>query len=514
MIIRKEKIVILDFGSQYTQLIARRVRAHSVYSEILPFSFRLRNFKKDGLKGIILSGGPHSVYGKGAPLIDESILKLGLPLLGICYGHQLISYISGGEVEGTKRREYGYAEVLIDKKDKLLQRIPKRSQVWMSHGDKILKLPSDFFPLAHTESTRFAVVKHKRLPLYGLQFHPEVTHSKMGDRILSNFLFLVCRCKGNWNMGSFIETGKKEIKKRVKNGRVILGLSGGVDSTVASILIKQAIGENLFVIFINNGLLREGESSNVIKNFKPVFSNNFIYVDAEEEFLEALKGVKNPERKRKIIGNIFIKVFEREAEKIKGITFLAQGTLYPDRIESMPLKGPSSVIKSHHNVGGLPEKMQLKLIEPLKDLFKEEVREVGRLLSLPKHCISRHPFPGPGLGVRIIGEITKKRLKILREADSIFIEEIKKTGLYKKIWQAFCVLLPVKTVGVMGDKRTYENVITLRAVTSEDGMTADWYPFSKGFLTRVCNRIINEVSGVNRVVYDISSKPPATIEWE
>lgn len=514
MNIGREKIVILDFGSQYTQLIARRVRAHSVYSEILPFSARMKNIRKDGLKGIILSGGPHSIYEKGAPFVGKSILKLGIPLLGICYGHQMLSYISDGKVEGAKEREYGYAEVFIDKKDKLLQGIPERSQVWMNHGDKVLKLPPDFRSLAHTENTQLAVVKHKNLPIYGLQFHPEVTHTKNGDRVFSNFLFSICRCRGDWNMESFIVTSRREIQKRVKKGKVILGLSGGVDSTVTSILTKQSIGKRVFVIFINNGLLRKGEVSFVLKNFKKLFSDNFIYVDAEKEFLNALKGVKNPERKRKIIGNTFIKVFEREAKKIKGIRFLAQGTLYPDRIESMPVKGPSSVIKSHHNVGGLPQNMHLKLIEPLKDLFKDEVRKVGKLLGLPAHIISRHPFPGPGLGVRITGEITKKRLKILRESDSIFIEEIKRSGLYKKIWQAFCVSLPVKTVGVMGDRRTYENVIALRAVTSEDGMTADWFPFSKHFLTRVCNRIINEVPGVNRVVYDISSKPPATIEWE
>lgn len=510
----REKIVILDFGSQYTQLIARKVRANSVYSEILPFSFRLKNLKKERLRGIILSGGPHSVYEKDAPLVDASILKLGLPILGICYGHQMLSYISGGEVERTKQREYGYAKVLIDKKDKLFKGIPKRSQVWMSHSDKVIKLPSEFLPLAHTENTDFAVVKHKKLPIYGLQFHPEVTHTEKGDKILSNFLFSICKCTGNWNMGSFIENAKKEIKKQVRNGKVILGLSGGVDSTVTSMLIKGAIGEKLYVIFINNGLLRKNEPSYVIRNFKRFFDCNFIYVDAEEEFLKVLGGVKDPERKRKIIGKTFINVFEREAKKIKGIRYLAQGTLYPDRIESSPIKGPSSVIKSHHNVGGLPLKMDLKLVEPLKELFKDEVRQVGRLLGLPDQIISRHPFPGPGLGVRIIGEITRRRLKILREADSIFDEEIKNHGLYKKIWQAFCVLLPVKTVGVMGDKRTYENVITLRAVTSEDGMTADWYPFSRKFLTKVCNRIINEVRGVNRVVYDISSKPPATIEWE
>ncbi len=514
MRVSREKIIILDFGSQYTQLIARRIRAHSVYSEILPPSCQIKDLNKKGLKGIILSGGPHSVYEKDAPLIDSRILKLKLPILGICYGHQLLSHISGGEVQRTERKEYGYAEIIIDKKNKLFHKIPKRSQVWMSHSDKVLKPAPGFSSLAHTENTRFAVLKHEKAQIYGLQFHPEVTHTKIGNRILSNFLFLICKCKADWSMESFIEISKRETIRKVKKGKVILGLSGGVDSTVTSLLMYQAIGENLYTVFINNGLLREDEPAVVIRTFQKLFGSNFIHVDAENEFLKALKGVKEPERKRKIIGKIFIRVFEREAKKIKGIKFLAQGTLYPDRIESKPVKGPSSIIKTHHNVGGLPEKMHLKLVEPLCNLFKDEVREVGRLLELPKNAISRHPFPGPGLAVRIIGEITKRRLKILRKADSIFIEEIKKTGYYQKIWQAFCVLLPVKTVGVMGDKRTYENVVALRAVTSTDGMTADWYPFKKSFLTRVCNRIVNEVPGVNRVVYDISSKPPATIEWE
>ena len=514
MSIKREKIVILDFGSQYTQLIARRVRANSVYSEIIPFPYKIKNLKTDNIKGIILSGGPHSVYEKNAPKMRRSILNLNVPILGICYGHQLLSYLFGGKVVRTKKREYGYAKLLIDKKDNLFYGVSKNSQVWMSHGDKVLELPQEFIPLAHTRNTQFAVVKHKKLPIYGLQFHPEVTHTTIGDRILKNFLIRICGCKGNWRMKSFIKTAKREISEEVKKERVILGLSGGVDSSVASVLIKQAIGNKLFVVFINNGLLRMYEAENIKKIFSKRFGNNFIYVNAEKEFLYHLKGIKNPEEKRKVIGNLFIRMFEREAKKLKNIRFLAQGTLYPDRIESMPVKGPSSVIKSHHNVGGLPSRMRLKLIEPLKNLFKDEVREVGRLLGLPDEIISRHPFPGPGLGVRIIGTITRRKLQVLREADYIFIEEIKKYGLYKKIWQAFCVLLPVKTVGVMGDKRTYENVIVLRAVTSKDGMTADWYPFSKDFLMQVSDRIINEVDGINRVVYDVSSKPPATIEWE
>ncbi|TET24186.1 MAG: glutamine-hydrolyzing GMP synthase [Candidatus Cloacimonadota bacterium] len=510
----KEKIIILDFGSQYTQLIARRIRANGVYSEILPFSAPTQKLQSNEVKGIVLSGGPHSVYDKNAPCISSKILRFGIPVLGICYGHQLISHIAGGDVEKTKKSEYGYAHLIIKRKAELLKGIPRASQVWMSHGDRILKLPPHFETLAQTENTDFAIIKHKQLPVYGLQFHPEVTHTTIGNRILKNFLFKVCKCTGDWDMSSFIETSKQEIMHTVKHRKVILGLSGGVDSAVAATLIKQAIGDSLFVIFINNGLLRKGEPEAVIENFHPLFKKKFFYVDAENEFLHALQGAKDPEKKRKIIGKTFIKIFEREAKKIKNIMFLAQGTLYPDRIESMPVQGPSSTIKSHHNVGGLPEKMHLKLIEPCKNLFKDEVREVGKLLKLSDTILSSHPFPGPGLAVRIIGTITKMKLRILREADTIFIDEIKRNGLYNKIWQAFCVLLPVKTVGVMGDKRTYEHVIALRAITSSDGMTADWYPFTKRFLTAVCNRIINGVTGINRVVYDISSKPPATIEWE
>lgn len=512
MILNREKIVVLDFGSQYTQLIARRIRALSVFSEILPFSISLHKLKKS--KGIILSGGPHSVFEKGAPIIKKEIFQLGIPILGICYGHQLLAYLFGGKVTQTTGREYGHTFITIDKKDAIFQKIPKKLKVWMSHGDKVVKLPSHFIPLAHSKNTLFSAVRHKKRPIFGLQFHPEVTHTHLGNNILTNFVYSICKCKGEWDMGSFIDSSIQNIRSQVKNGKVILGLSGGIDSAVCSVLLKRAIGKNLYVIFINNGLLRKDESSYVIKNFKGFFDGNFIYVDAEKEFLSGLKGITEPEKKRKIIGRIFIKIFEREAKKLKGIKFLAQGTLYPDRIESTSIKGPSSMIKSHHNVGGLPEKMHLQLIEPLKELFKDEVREVGRLLGLPKIYIARHPFPGPGLSVRIIGEISEKRLSILREADRIFIKEIKRSRLYKKIWQAFCVLLPVKTVGVMGDKRTYENVVSLRAVTSEDGMTADWFPFSKRFLTRVSTRIINEVTGVNRIVYDISSKPPATIEWE
>lgn len=514
MNISREKVIILDFGSQYTQLIARRVRSHSVYSEILPFSVKLNNITNKKVKGIILSGGPHSVYERDAPLIKKTILKLGIPVLGICYGHQLLAHIFGGEVEKTQLREYGFSYVIIDRKDKLLSGVQKKTQVWMSHGDRILKTSNDFLSLAHTKNTNFAIVKHKKLPLYGLQFHPEVTHTKMGNRIIANFLFSICKCKGDWNMGSFIGIAKSEIKRKVGTKKIILGLSGGVDSAVTSVLIKQAVGEKLFVVFINNGLLRKNESRDVRNRFAKLFCENFIYVDARKKFLHELREVRNPERKRKIIGKTFIKLFEKEANEIKDVKFLAQGTLYPDRIESNPIKGPSSVIKSHHNVGGLPKKMKLTLIEPLKDLFKDEVREVGKLLNLPNDILNRHPFPGPGLGVRIVGPISKQKLKILKSADYIFLNELKRKGLYSKIWQAFCVLLPVKTVGVMGDKRTYEFVIALRAVTSKDGMTADWYPFSKLFLTKVANKIINEVPGVNRVVYDVSSKPPATIEWE
>ncbi len=514
MIRRTEKVVILDFGSQYTQLIARRIRAHAVYSEIVPFSTGKKRLAEPHIKGIILSGGPFSVYEKHAPQIDQEILSLKIPILGICYGHQLIAHLMGGTVDASPVREYGNAQLVLDKKSPLLDGIPRSTQVWMSHGDKILSPPPHFTPLAHTRNTQFAVVKHNAFPIWGLQFHPEVTHTSLGDRVLSNFLFKVCKCTGSWNMTSFIEITKKQVQQRVKEGKVILGLSGGVDSAVTAVLLKQALGDNLFVVFINNGLLRKDEHLNVQENFQPFFGGNFIYVDAERQFLKVLRGITDPETKRKVIGKTFIKVFEKEAKKIKGIRFLAQGTLYPDRIESKPVKGPSFTIKSHHNVGGLPAKMNLKLLEPLKELFKDEVRTMGGLLGLPERFIHRHPFPGPGLAVRIVGSVTRKRLTMLRHADSIFIEEIRRRQLYQRIWQAFCILLPVKTVGVMGDKRTYDHVITLRAVTSKDGMTADWFPFSKSFLTTVCNRIINEVPGVNRVVYDVSSKPPATIEWE
>ncbi len=514
MITDAEKIVILDFGSQYTQLIARRIRAHAVYSEIVPFSIEGKYLRNDLIKGIILSGGPFSVYEKDAPLIDPAILKFKVPILGICYGHQLIAHLMGGKVDASPAREYGHAELTINRSIPLLEGIPRETSVWMSHGDRILRPPPDFTPIARTVNTQFAIVQHDRYPLWGLQFHPEVTHTSMGDKMLSNFIFKVCGCKGNWDMASFVESATKELQNRVGDRRVILGLSGGVDSSVTALLLKRAIGANLFVVFINNGLLRLREHQAVIEDFQPIFGKNFIYVNAEAQFLSALRNVTNPETKRKIIGKAFIRVFETEAKKIEHIRFLAQGTLYPDRIESKPVKGPSSTIKSHHNVGGLPEKMHLELLEPLRDLFKDEVRTVGALLELPDHLLHRHPFPGPGLAVRIVGRITQKRLEMLRYADAIFIDEIRRQGLYRKIWQAFCILLPVKTVGVMGDKRTYDHVIALRAVTSADGMTADWFPFSKEFLTTVCNRIINEVEGVNRVVYDVSSKPPATIEWE
>lgn len=507
--------MILDFGSQYTQLIARRIREAKVYCEIWSFAHSIDEIKSFAPKGIILSGGPSSVFEEGAPQLDLHILKLNVPILGICYGMQAIAHALGGKVEKATRREYGQMKIEEVKKHKLFEGLKDSSAtVWMSHGDQVMDLPAGFEVIAKSANTPNAAMADSTGKIIGLQFHPEVTHTPEGKTILSNFIFGICGCKPTWTMASFIEQSVAKIKNEVGDSHVILGLSGGVDSSVAAVLLHKALGDKLTCIFVDNGVLRKDEPKKVERLFRDSFHIDLHVVDAADRFINKLKGISDPEEKRKIIGNEFIEIFEEEAKKIPNVKYLAQGTLYPDVIESISFKGPSAVIKSHHNVGGLPEKMGLKLIEPFRELFKDEVREVGRELGLPKEIVERQPFPGPGLAVRILGDITKERLRILREADDIMMQEVKRAGWYNKVWQSFCVLLPVKTVGVMGDERTYENVIAFRAVTSTDGMTADWVPLPYELLGIISNRIINEVKGVNRVVYDISSKPPATIEWE
>ncbi|MCJ7459813.1 MAG: glutamine-hydrolyzing GMP synthase [candidate division Zixibacteria bacterium] len=513
MLKKEETIVILDFGSQYTQLIARRVRESKVYCEILPFNANPDSFNDKNLKGIILSGGPSSVFDEGAPVCDIKVFELNVPILGICYGLQLLAYLFGGKVEKSKSREYGKAIIRIEEHKDLFKGFKKKLQVWMSHGDFVSKLPKGYRKLASSENIPFAAVKNPKKKIFGVQFHPEVAHTQNGIRIIQNFLYDICECHGEWTPKSFIQSTVKEIKVKVGNEKVVLGLSGGVDSSVCALLVNKALGKQLNCIFVDNGLLRKNEAQQVKEAFKD-FDMNIIFVDASEKFLSRLKEVIDPEEKRRIIGRIFIEVFEEEANKIGEVRFLTQGTLYPDVIESTSFKGPSATIKSHHNVGGLPAEMNLKLIEPLRELFKDEVRRIGKELKLPDNIIGRHPFPGPGLAVRILGEITRERLDILREADDIFIQELKSSKHYQKVWQAFCVLLPVQSVGVMGDERTYENVVALRAVTSLDGMTADWAHLPYDLIGKISNRIINEVKGINRVVYDVSSKPPATIEWE
>lgn len=515
----EDKILVLDFGSQYTQLIARRIRENNVYSEIFPYNALLEKVKGFRPEGIILSGGPSSVYHKGAPIPDLKIFELGVPILGICYGMQLMVHLLKGRVARAQKREYGRAELFIDDDSDLFKGgvsrpSPIGTTVWMSHGDRIEKYPEGFIPIAHTENSPIAAMANKKRHFYALQFHPEVVHTDKGREIIKNFIFRICGCKPTWTMKSFIEVAKKEIREKVGNQKVVCGISGGVDSSVTAVLVHEAIGDALTCIFVDNGVLREGEAKKVESTLRKNFHMKIRCVDASERFLKKLKGVTDPEMKRKIIGNEFIRVFEEEAMKIKNVAFLAQGTLYPDVIESTSFKGPSATIKSHHNVGGLLKKMKLKLIEPLRELFKDEVRVLGHELGMPDEIINRHPFPGPGLAIRCISGVTRQRLDILRKADVIVLDEIKKAGLYGKIWQAFAVLLPVKSVGVMGDERTYENVIAVRAVTSVDGMTADWAQIPYEVLGKISNRIINEVKGVNRVVYDITSKPPGTIEWE
>jgi GMP synthase (glutamine-hydrolysing) len=510
-----KKLLILDFGSQYTQLIARRTRELKVYSEIKPFNYPFEKIAANqNLKGIILSGGPRSVYDDQVPRVDPNLFDLGIPILGICYGLQLIAFSLGGKVDPAAKREYGRAELLINDDSDLLFGLDSPSIVWMSHGDYLKVLPENFEIIAHTNNSPIAAIRNREKKIFGLQFHPEVHHTVVGKQLFENFLFKICNFKAEWTPESFIDSAIENIRSTVRSEKVVCALSGGIDSSVAAVLLQQAIGDQLSCIFVDTGLLREGEVEDINSVFHEHFHMKLIIITAADLFLSKLAHILDPEEKRKIIGNLFIEIFEREAGKLGDYKYLAQGTLYPDVIESISFKGPSATIKTHHNVGGLPKKMAFKLIEPLKELFKDEVRQVGRELGLPEKIIGRHPFPGPGLAIRIIGDVTPERIQTLQKADRIFIEELKRSELYATIWQAFCVLLPVQSVGVMGDERTYENVISLRAVTSTDGMTADWYPLPYEILAKISNRIINEVKGINRVVYDVSSKPPATIEWE
>ncbi|MEW6386426.1 MAG: glutamine-hydrolyzing GMP synthase [Thermodesulfobacteriota bacterium] len=509
-----EKVLILDFGSQYTQLIARRVRELHVYCEIHPFLMPLARIKEFAPRGIILSGGPRSVYEAGAPSLEPEVLELGVPVLGICYGIQLISHLLGGQVIPAPFREYGRKSFAITNFDDLFQGLEATETVWMSHGDRVAEAPPGFEVMGGSDTCPVGAIRDPQRRLYGVQFHPEVKHTPRGREILSNFLFRICGLKPLWTMRSFIEATTQAIRQEVGEDRVICALSGGVDSSVTAVLMHRAVGDRLTCVFVNNGLLRKGEAEEVLHLFRDQEHLNLVYVDATQDFLNLLQGVTDPEEKRRLIGHEFIRLFAAEAKRLGGVKYLAQGTLYPDVIESVSFKGPSATIKTHHNVGGLPEVMPIDLLEPLRELFKDEVREVGRELGLPESLIWRHPFPGPGLAIRILGEITPERLAILREADAIVMGEMEQAGYYRQVWQAFAVLLPVRTVGVMGDERTYEHVIALRIVDSTDAMTADWSRLPHDFLAHLANRIINEVKQVNRVVYDISSKPPATIEWE
>ncbi len=508
-----DKILIIDFGSQYTKLIARKVRECKVYSEIVSCMSDLSELKNDSdLKGIILSGGPSSVYLRNAPVLSKQIFDSGVPILGICYGLQLLSHHFKGEVGGGKTREYGKTKIGSSAKSQLFEGVKKDLTVWMSHGDHIKQLPGEFKVTSRSENGLISSFESKKDNIYGVQFHPEVHHTEHGIKILHNFLFKICPVKNKWQMGSLIDEKVREIKEKVGSRKAILALSGGVDSTVAAFLVNKAIGKNLICAHIDNGLMRKNESSEIVKYFSKKL--NLKFIDGTNVFLNRLKSVVNPERKRKIIGKTFIDLFQFYARKIGNIEYLIQGTLYPDVIESVSFAGPSVTIKSHHNVGGLPGTLRMKLIEPFRELFKDEVREIGKLLNVPEEIISRHPFPGPGLAVRIIGSVNKEKLELLREADYIYINSLKKHNLYNKIWQAFCVLLPVSTVGVMGDSRTYERVIALRAVESVDGMTANWFSMPPHVLEEISTGITNKIKGINRVVYDVSNKPPSTIEWE
>lgn len=511
-----DSVIVLDFGAQYSQLIARRVRECGVYSQIVPFSISADEVRRIAPKGIIFSGGPASVKTPGSPRPDKDIFSLGIPILGICYGLQVMSEMLGGNVTCPEKKEYGLQNIDIDDRSSvLLKDVSDHSQVWMSHGDSVDRIPEGFRVTASTPTCPYTVVENDEKRFYGVQFHPEVVHSKEGMKMIRAFVLDIAKAKPDWNMGSFIDDAVEEIRRTVGDKQVLCGLSGGVDSSVAALLIHKAIGDQLVCVFVNNGMLRKNEAENVINLFSKHFNIRLRYADAEDAFLSALKGVTEPEAKRKIIGKLFVDTFYSEARQCGDISFLAQGTLYPDVIESKsPTGGPSSTIKSHHNVGGLPEDLKWQLLEPLKELFKDEVRALGKELGLPDELVYRHPFPGPGLGVRCIGEVTKERLDTLRDIDDIFISEIRNAGLYNQIWQALADLLPVKSVGVQGDERTYREVCTLRAVTSEDAMTADWYRMPYDVLQRAAARICNEVKGVNRVLYDITSKPPGTIEWE